>query len=58
MNERLQIAETVRQACIKVAIESHEDARLSGLCHEGQWEYAVLEPSMSVSERYMCIDDA
>lgn len=41
MNERLQIAETVRQACIKVAIEAYEDAGLSGLCHEGRWEYAV-----------------
>lgn len=41
MHERLQIAETVRQACIQVAIEAYEDAGLSGLCHEGQWEYAV-----------------
>jgi hypothetical protein len=41
MNERLQIAEMVRQACIKVAIAAYEDAGLSGLCHEGQWEYAV-----------------
>lgn len=41
MNERHQIAETIRQACIQVAIQAYEDAGLSGLCHEGRWEYAV-----------------
>ena len=41
MNERLRIAETVRQACIEIAIQAYEDAGCSGLCHEGRWEYAV-----------------
>ena len=41
MDERLQIAEAVRQACIDAAIHAYEDAGLSGLCHEGRWEYAV-----------------
>lgn len=41
MNERLQIAETVRRACIDIAIQAYEDAGLSGLCHEGRWEYAI-----------------
>ena len=41
MDERLQIAEAVRQSCIEKAIRAYEDAGLSGLCHEGRWEYAV-----------------
>jgi hypothetical protein len=41
MEERLQIAEAVRRACIDAAIHAYEDAGLSGLCHEGRWEYAV-----------------
>ena len=41
MDERLQIAEAVQQACISAAIHAYEDAGLSGLCHEGRWEYAV-----------------
>jgi hypothetical protein len=41
MDERLQIAEAVRQACIDAALRAYEDAGLSGLCHEGRWEFAV-----------------
>jgi hypothetical protein len=41
MDERLQIAEAVQQACIGAAIHVYEDAGLGGLCHEGRWEYAV-----------------
>lgn len=41
MNERLQIAETIRRACIEIAIQAYEDAGLSGLCLDGRWEYAV-----------------
>jgi hypothetical protein len=37
----LQTAEVVRQACIAAALRAYEDAGLSGLCHEGRWEYAV-----------------
>ena len=35
------MAEAVRQACIDAALRAYEDAGLSGLCHEGRWEYAV-----------------
>jgi hypothetical protein len=41
MDERLQMAEAVRQACIEAAIRAYEDAGVSGLCHEGRWECAV-----------------
>jgi hypothetical protein len=41
MEEPLQIAERVRQACIETALRAYEDAGLSGLCHEGRWECAV-----------------
>jgi hypothetical protein len=41
MDERLQIAETVRRVCIETAIRAYEDAGLSGLCHAGRWECAV-----------------
>jgi hypothetical protein len=41
MEESLQIAEAVRQACIDAALRAYEDAGCSGLCHEGRWEYAV-----------------
>jgi len=41
MDDPLQIAEVVRQACVAAALQAYEDAGLSGLCHEGRWEYAV-----------------
>jgi hypothetical protein len=41
MEDALQIAEAVRQACIAAALRAYEDAGCSGLCHEGRWEYAV-----------------
>ncbi len=41
MEEPLQMAEAVRQACIASAQQAYEDAGLSGLCREGRWEYAV-----------------
>ena len=41
MEEPLQMAEAVRQACIAAALQAYEDAGLSGLCQEGRWEYAV-----------------
>ena len=41
MDERRQIAEAVRQACIEAALCAYEDAGLSGLCHEGRWAYAI-----------------
>jgi hypothetical protein len=41
MEEKLQLAEAVREACIAEAVRAYEDAGMSGLCHEGRWEYAV-----------------
>ena len=41
MDVHMQRAETVRQACIAAALQAYEDAGISGLCHEGRWEYAV-----------------
>jgi hypothetical protein len=41
MDEPLQIAEVVRQACLAAALCAYEDAGLSGLCPEGRWECAV-----------------
>jgi hypothetical protein len=41
MEEALQLAEAVRQACIDAALRAYEDAGWSGLCQEGRWEYAV-----------------
>ena len=41
MDEPLQIAEMVRQACLAAALRAYEDAGLSGLCPEGRWECAV-----------------
>jgi hypothetical protein len=41
MDDHMHLAEGVRQACIAAALQAYEDAGLSGLCHEGRWEYAV-----------------
>ena len=41
MNDKTKLAETVRNACLKAALRAYEDAGISGLCHEGRWEYAV-----------------
>ena len=40
-NEARQIAEIIRQACVQAALNGYEDARMSGLCHEGAWELAI-----------------
>ena len=37
----LNIAEAVRAACLKAALQAYEDAGISGLCQEGRWELAV-----------------
>jgi len=39
-NER-QLAENVRAACIKTALEAYEEGGVLGLCAEGRWEYAI-----------------
>ncbi len=35
------LAEAVRAACVKAALEAYEDAGIQGLCAEGRWEAAV-----------------
>ena len=41
MDDTLRIAEAVRQACLAAALRAYEDAGVSGLCHEGRWEYVI-----------------
>ena len=41
MDVYMQMAEAVRQACIAAALQAYDEAGVSGLCHEGRWEYAV-----------------
>jgi hypothetical protein len=41
MDAHMQTAEAVRQACIAAALQAYDEAGVSGLCHEGRWEYAV-----------------
>jgi hypothetical protein len=36
-----RIAEAVRAACVRAALEAYEQAGLDGLCHEGAWEAAI-----------------
>jgi pentatricopeptide repeat protein len=36
-----KLAESVRKACLKNLRRSYEVAGISGLCHEGRWEYAL-----------------
>lgn len=38
--QRRELAERVRQACLTAAVEGYEDAGLRGLCAEGRWECA------------------
>ncbi|HEX7084794.1 MAG TPA: hypothetical protein VF198_00415 [Vicinamibacterales bacterium] len=35
------LAEAVRAACVKAAIDAYEDAGIQGLCAEGRWEAAL-----------------
>ena len=37
----LQLAELVRTACIKAALDAYEEGGILGLCAEGCWEYAI-----------------
>lgn len=37
----LQLAEAVRDACMRAALEAYESAGISGLCAEGRWELAM-----------------
>jgi len=41
MTNQLQLAESVRAACLDVALKAYESAGISGLCGEGRWEFAI-----------------
>jgi hypothetical protein len=41
MSNQLQLAEAVRDACLRAAMQAYENAGISGLCGEGRWEMAV-----------------
>lgn len=36
-----ELAETVRRACIRAALDAYEAAGMSGLCEAGRWEAAI-----------------
>lgn len=36
-----RLAEAVRDACVRAALDAFEDASISGLCCTGAWECAV-----------------
>ena len=40
-DERQQLAEKVRQACLQAALDAYEQAGISGLCEEGRLEVAL-----------------
>ncbi len=40
-DDQKHLAEAVRDACAKAALDAYEDAGIRGLCHEGRWEVAV-----------------
>lgn len=40
-DERLRLAEAVRQACAAAAVDALEDAGMRGLCAEGRLEVAL-----------------
>jgi hypothetical protein len=41
MHPPSELAERVRAACIRAALDAYEDAAIRGLCPEGAWEAAV-----------------
>ena len=41
MTDTRMLAEAVRAACIKAALEAYEEGGILGLCAEGRWEYAI-----------------
>lgn len=40
-SDSLQLAQAVRAACVKAALDGYERAQVAGLCREGAWECAV-----------------
>ena len=41
VSEKRRLAEAVREACIRAALDGYEQAAMDGLCREGAWEVAV-----------------
>jgi hypothetical protein len=41
VEEQLQFAEAIRQACIQAALDGYENAAMRGLCCEGAYEAAI-----------------
>ncbi len=41
MNDSMDLASRVRNACIRAALDGYEQAQIAGLCQEGAWECAV-----------------
>ncbi len=41
MTDAQTLAEAVRAACIKAALDAYEEGGVLGLCAEGRWEYAI-----------------
>ncbi|HYW04149.1 MAG TPA: acetyltransferase [Gammaproteobacteria bacterium] len=39
--EARRLAQRVRQACLRAALEAWEEGGIAGLCAEGRWELAV-----------------
>ncbi len=39
--EQKNLAELVKEECVKIALDAYEEASMRGLCHEGAWEYAI-----------------
>jgi hypothetical protein len=38
---KLQIATATRAACLKTLLEAYDFAKMSGMCQEGAWEFAI-----------------
>lgn len=36
-----RLAQEVREACVRAALDGYEQAGLGGLCAEGRWEMAI-----------------
>ena len=41
LNDSQALAEAIRAACIKAALDAYEEGGVLGLCAEGRWEYAI-----------------
>jgi hypothetical protein len=39
--DRMELAATIRNACVRAALEGYEQAQIVGLCQEGAWEAAI-----------------